>query len=86
MADPNIVNPYEHIWKTRDLRALETPIELENNTSQFGRGLNAFGKEMQATGYGLAALGELKGIRRQRTKASRGTMHQMLQTLQTLKV
>lgn len=57
MADPNIVNPYEHIWKTRDLRALETPIELENNTSQFGRGLNAFGKEMQATGYGLAALG-----------------------------
>ena len=57
MADPNIVNPYERIWKTRDLRALETPIELENNTSQFGRGLNAFGKEMQATGYGLAALG-----------------------------
>lgn len=33
MADPNIVNPYERIWKTRDLRALETPIELENNTS-----------------------------------------------------
>lgn len=57
MADPNIVNPYERIWKTRDLRALEAPIELENNTSQFGRGLNAFGKEMQATGYGLAALG-----------------------------
>lgn len=57
MTDPDFTNPYERIWKTRDLRALDTPLELENNTSQFRRGLNAFGKEMQATGYGLAALG-----------------------------
>ena len=57
MADPNFVNPYEQIWKTRDFRALQTPLELENKLPEWRRGLGAFGKEMQATGYGLAALG-----------------------------
>jgi hypothetical protein len=57
MATPALVNPYEQIWKTRDLRALETPLELDNKLPEWRRGLGAFGKEMQATGYGLAALG-----------------------------
>lgn len=57
MADSNLINPYEQIWKTRDLRALETPLEVENTIPEWKRGLGAFGKEMQATGYGLLALG-----------------------------
>lgn len=56
MTDSNF-NPYEQIWKTRDLRDLNTNVELDNQRSEFRRGLGAFGKEMQATGYGLAALG-----------------------------
>ncbi len=56
MADPNSVNPYEQIWKTRDLRALETPLELENKLSSFERGVGRFKEQMKGTGYGLAAL------------------------------
>lgn len=57
MTDSNFNNPYEQIWKTRNLRDLNTNVELDNQRSEFRRGLGAFGKEMQATGYGLAALG-----------------------------
>lgn len=57
MESNNPVNPYEQIWKTRDLRTLNTPVEVDNKRSQFSRGLSAFGKEMQGTGYGLTALG-----------------------------
>lgn len=57
MAESNLVNPYERIWQTRDLRALEEPIELESTLPEWRKGIGAFGKEMQATGYGIAALG-----------------------------
>lgn len=57
MATAELVNPYEQIWKTRDLSGLDKPIELDNNRSEFSKGLSAFGNEMKATGYGLAALG-----------------------------
>lgn len=54
----DFVDPYKKIWESRDLNSLNpAPVELENNRSQFRRGLDAFGDEMQATGYGLAALG-----------------------------
>ena len=57
-STPDFVDPYKKIWESRDLNSLNsTPVELENNRSQFRRGLGAFGDEMQATGYGLAALG-----------------------------
>ena len=57
MSTPVYANPYEKIWQTRDLSALDKPIEIDNKMPEWQRGLGAFGKEMQGTGYGIAALG-----------------------------
>ena len=57
MSTPAYVSPYKQIWETRDLSALDAPIEIDNKLPEWQRGLGAFGKEMQGTGYGLAALG-----------------------------
>jgi hypothetical protein len=57
MTTPDTLNPYEQIWQSRDLKALEsTPIKLNNKRPEWKKGLNAFVDEMQGTGYGLAAL------------------------------
>lgn len=57
MTTPDTLNPYEQIWQSRDLNALEsTPIKLDNKRPEWKKGLNAFVDEMQGTGYGLAAL------------------------------
>jgi hypothetical protein len=57
MTTPDTLNPYEQIWQSRDLKALEsTPIKLDNKRPEWKKGLNAFVDEMQGTGYGLAAL------------------------------
>lgn len=54
----NIADPFKNIWESRNLANLNSnPLELDNKRSQFRRGLGAFADEMQATGYGLAALG-----------------------------
>lgn len=57
MTTPDTLNPYEQIWQSRDLKALEsTPIKLNNKRPEWKKGLNTFVDEMQGTGYGLAAL------------------------------
>jgi hypothetical protein len=57
MAD-QVKDPYKQIWESRDLKGLSSaPLELDNKTPEWQRGLGAFVDEMQGTGYGLAALG-----------------------------